>query len=196
MSSENQTAEKFLEQLEEDFKKMAKSVATYGGFYVGRYEACYDETSYVSQKSKTVMNASTVANKGGDRWYGLYKHLRTTVGSLNSHMIWGCQYDQLIKFIKQNSDSDPETGHQDRNIRKTYSNSGSVPLDVFENIYDLEGNYKEFTAEAYKTNTRTSRGSDYFSFEEDNRYYPASRRGGWYPGSFYAQYGTRASLYL
>ena len=179
MASEKRTASDFLSQLETDFKAMAESVATYGGFYVGRYEAGYDSSTYTSKKEQVVMNASTTSGKGATMWYGLYKHLRkasTESDALNSQMIWGCQYDQVIKFIG----NEAQIGHTDRNLPGTngssdYRASGATPLDIMKNIYDLEGNYYELTAQADSPSNRGSRGS-YCFFVSYSSFYPASNR--------------------
>ena len=79
-------------QLNDDFIAMAKSVAKYGGFYVGRYEA---GANGAAKKNQLVLTAATSAAGNyvaGNMWYGIYNTLRNTTGIntsiVNSHMIW------------------------------------------------------------------------------------------------------------
>ena len=206
MASGSQTAAAFKTQLQTDFYAMAKSVALYKGFYIARYEACYDANKYISQKGKTVMNASTTADGGVNMWYGLYNHLRTFVGDtnhpmgvLNSQMIWGCQYDQAIKFIKQNkgnTDLDPEIGHTTIGLKTSKDVSGATGVnDIMKNIYDLEGNCYEWTAQAYNTFDRVKRGGNY-SVVGISYFFPASLRGSYYPTYTDDSDSSRSGLYL
>jgi len=196
----------FLTQLQGDFYAMAKSVALYKGFYIARYEAGYDSTTYTSKKEQTVMNASTSGNVGANMWYGLYNHLRTFVGDenhpmgvLNSQMIWGCQYDQAIKFIKQNkgtNDLDPEIGHTTIGLKTSKDVSGATGVsDIMKNIYDLEGNCYEWTAQAYDTSSRVVRGSIY-AISAYGDFYPASDRTSLDPVGTGEGNSSRSGLYL
>jgi len=137
-----ETAEAFLTQLQSDFDKMAQSVAKYKGFYVGRYEV---GVGGVSQKGKEVLNNG---ENSANMWYGLYNTLRSdteTSSSTYSQMIWGSQYDQVIKFIG----TEAQIAHTDRNLAIDIpEEAGNNELDKMKNIYDLEGNYEEWTAEA------------------------------------------------
>jgi len=141
------TAEAFLAQLKSDFDNMARSVAKYKGFYISRYEI---QEGVQSKKGLSILNASVTS---ANMWYGLYRELRSNPDISTptySQMIWGSQYDQVIKFIGEEA----QIGHADRNIilsspmLGTATVSGNTPLDKMKNIYDLEGNYWEWTAEA------------------------------------------------
>jgi hypothetical protein len=132
-------------------------------------------------------------------WYGLYKHLRTTMGTLSSQMIWGSQYDQVIKFIKENkgsTDLDQEIGHTNIELKSTPDVSGAEGVnDIMKNIYDLEGNYWEWTAQANSTNYRVDRGGGY-NFVAFGKFNPASYRGSNGPISASSNYTSRATLYV
>lgn len=167
----------FMNQLEEDFEEMARSVAKYGGFYVGRYEAGENGTSKKEQRvaigvpevelSQTARLATVATSVGGntepnseiavgaDDWYGLYENTRNTSGNIvHSHMMWGSQYDQIMKFIGTES----QEGHPD--VQLPYPvKSGMNENDKMKNIYDLEGNYTEWTAQSY-SGTNGGKGSD------------------------------------
>ena len=75
-------AQEFLTQLNNDFNDMVKSVYTYGGFYVGRYEMGEGGST---KKGQTVL---TNAPDSGNMWYGLYNAARQKGDSTNREMIW------------------------------------------------------------------------------------------------------------
>ena len=88
----DKTAETLKKQLNEDYIEMAKSVAKYGGFYIGRYEA---GANGASKKNQDVLTASTSSGTNylaGNTWYGLYNTLRNKTGVntnvVKSHMVW------------------------------------------------------------------------------------------------------------
>ena len=180
-----------LSQLKSDFTIIVKSVAKNGGFYISRYEV---GANGESKKGQTVLTGASSDNieenyLGANTWYGLYNTIRNISG--NKQMIWGCQYDQVIKFIGEEA----QVGHGDRNLTKTHALSGQNELDCMKNIYDLEGNFYEDTAEANITNYRAVRGS--FC---NNAYFgtrcPASKRISGFPISANANASSRSTLYL
>ena len=88
----DKTATTLKKQLNSDFIAMAKSVAKYGGFYIGRYEA---GTNGTTKKNQLVLTAAISASGNyvaGNMWYGLYNTLRNKTGVntnvVKSHMIW------------------------------------------------------------------------------------------------------------
>ena len=157
---------------QESFNKMVESVSKYGGFYVGRYE--------------TSLNGSTAQSKAGETpmknksWYEMYENSllysknNTNLG-VTSEMIWGCQWDAMLKFILKGKDAEHVTskekyvGHTTTDFEtKPYKTGGTNYSEVYtgkvgysdiaSNIYDLEGNVAERTQEAYDVHIRVSRG--------------------------------------
>ena len=126
-----------LSQLKSDFTAMAKSVAKNGGFYISRYEVGANGDSKKNQQVLIVNDENGSNYLGANRWYGLYNTIRNV--NENKQMIWGCQYDQVIKFLKENGE-DPEIGHT--YIATISALSGQNEQDCMNNIYDLEGNCK------------------------------------------------------
>ena len=173
--------------LKEDFKKMATSVAKNGGFYISRYEVGNNGETKKGQTVLTVASSNGTNYLGANTWYGLYNTLREN----NKPMIWGCQYDQVIKFTGEEA----QIGHNDRNLTTDGALSGQNELDKMKNIYDLEGNHMEWTAGAYSTFARARRGSNY-SNAYHGLFYPASVRGGGAPSSSYDYCSARSTLYL
>ena len=182
-----------IDQLKSDFTVMAKSVAKNGGFYISRYEVGEGGSS---KKGQPVLTAAATgggigatAYLGAGSWYGLYNTIKNS--GANKQMIWGCQYDQVIKFIGEQA----QVGHSDRNLTKDHALSGQNELDCMNNIYDLEGNHYEWTAEAYSTGSRAGRGSGCDSASYGN-FYPASNRSNGYPTNSLSGYSSRSTLYL
>ena len=152
-------------KLRDDYKNMLDSVRKYGGFYVGRYELSEAGTKK-DQPSLTNTN-----------WYNLYAKCKTfgDESTTYSRMIWGCQWDQVCKFINTSGDKVSLT---DSRTYGNYSNSqapantenyesgkkkntGSNEAWKANNIYDLAGNCQEWTQEASYAYSRASRGGGY-----------------------------------
>ena len=174
------------EQMQNDFYEMAKSVAKYGGFWIARYET---GTAGGSKKAQTVANGY----KNNNMWYGLYRISRNidSTNSIAKTMIWGSQYEQAIKFIG----SQAQTGHSDRQLGTSPNPSAYAPLDKMSNIYDLEANLWEWTAEAVDTCNRVDRGS-YYDSVAGGYFSPASSGYNVDSGSAYSGDTSRATLYV
>ncbi len=178
-----------IDQLKSDFTAMAKSVAKNGGFYISRYEVGGNGESKKNQKVLTAASSDGSNYLGANMWYGLYNTIRKI--DENKQMIWGCQYDQVIKFIGEPA----QVGHSDRNLTTDHALSGQNEQDCMNNIYDLEGNHYEWTAEAYSTNLRAFRGG-YHSLAAGGDFYPASFRDSNDPPASYIIISSRTTLYL
>ena len=180
-------------KLKDDYKKMIDSVRKYGGFYVGRYEL----SSAGTKKSQTVLTNTN--------WYNLYaacKGIDNTNTSIEIRMIWGCQWDQICKFISTSGD---QVSITDSTSYGNYSNStveghGSKRVTGYSeswkanNIYDIAGNCYEWTQEAVGTDDRAYRGGYYYSYGGDS---PVTDRNLYNPA--YSSYGgvsSRPVLYL
>ena len=125
--------------LKEDFKKMATSVAKNGGFYISRYEVGNNGETKKGQTVLTAASSNGTNYLGANMWYGLFTECRDE--NKKTQMIWGSQYEQVIKFIGEEA----QIGHADRNLTSSPALSGQNNLDKMKNIYDLEGNFQEWT---------------------------------------------------
>ena len=179
-----------IDQLKSDFTAMAKSVAKNGGFYISRYEVGVNGESKKNQKVLTAAVSDSSDYLGAITWYGLYNTIRKI--DENKQMIWGCQYDQVIKFLKENGE-DPEIGHT--YIATGRALSGQNEQDCMKNIYDLEGNHLEWTAEANSTDYRAYRGSNY-DVAYGGNFCPASDRYYTSPTGSNYNNSSRTTLYL
>ena len=105
-----------------------------------------------------------------ERWYG------------------GCQYDQVILSIGDEA----QTVHQDR--QPTEEQPSGQTTDVMKNIYDLEGNYWEWTAEANNTDLRTDRGG--YNIASYSDWNPASYRSSYNPTITSGYDSSRPTFYV
>ena len=106
-------------------------------------------------------------------------------------MIWGSQYDAMLNFALIGNDKSKidsaDYGNYTGSILKTGLTRTS---DKINNIYDLGGNLREWTSEAYDTRYRVTRGGCCSTALS-----PALRRDGNATGSSSA-FSLRFSLYV
>ena len=139
-----------------EFDKMATSVAKNGGFYVGRYETGgFNETKVVSKPDRGMSGNGDTNNT---TWYKMYQ-MQKDFGNeiVGSSMIWGCQYDQAMKFVNGKLDGTGQTfsvtePNSNRHLGSSTIGTGNTPADFAANIYDLAGNMWEWTLEAQSFN--------------------------------------------
>ena len=189
---------------QEEYNKMVKSVSEYGGFYIGRYEMSINATSK-NAESKYGATSANASDTDTNQWYGLYNRAKTYAPEnasqkVVSSMIWGSQYDAMLKWMKGNkinvtssSPTDLSIGTTSKNTTRVTggaNNGQTVSKDKLSNIYDLLGNSIEWTQEAYLTDYRVSRGGYY------NGSYAPSFRGNNYPTNTYSSDGSRLALYI
>ena len=161
---------------QEEYNKMIKSVSQYGGFYVGRYEMSLN--SEKNAESKYGATSATAESTSAKQWYGLYNKAKTYAPEnasqkVVSSMIWGSQYDAMLKWMKGNkinvtssSPTDLSIGTTSKNTTRVTggaNNGQTVSKDKLSNIYDLLGNSLEWTQEANNTSYRVIRGGYYNS---------------------------------
>ena len=190
------TASTFKTQLQTEFNEMIKSVKTYGGFYIGRYE-----TGNLSQTKAVVQKNNT--DIGSQTWYTQYKLCKTIKANDNvaTSMLWGCQWDATMRWMQTSSNSEvanfPTNSAGKGNYEDTNGNSpiptGSNSAYSVNNIYDMAGNVYDWTIEASITLYRVIRGGNYSNAASN---YPASRRSGINPTSSNSYSGCRSTLYI
>ena len=189
---------------QEEYNKMIKSVSQYGGFYVGRYEMSLNSETK-NAESKYGATSANASDTDTNQWYGLYNRAKTYAPEnasqkVVSSMIWGSQYDAMLKWMKGNkinvtssSPTDLSIGNTSRNTTRVTggaNNGQTVSKDKLSNIYDLLGNSLEWTQETNNTYYRVIRGGYY-----SGSYAPSSRTDN-YPASTFSSYGSRLTLYI
>ena len=189
------TADTFKTQLETEFNSMIASVEKYGGFYIGRYE-----TGGLSQTEAVVVkNNSEIARQ---TWYTMYKKSKEVAANSNvaTTMIWGCQWDAVMRWMYNSGDSTKKTYTYDSTGKGNYSssrkNTGSDPAYVINNIYDMTGNVEDWTIEAGNTKYRVNRGGDYDDMFGSGHPSSSRRNINNYPTNNNTIAGSRLSLYM
>ena len=189
---------------------MRAQVLKYGGFYIGRFEAGVNSTTL---RTKITTNQTVVYKKGvapynyvswGDAMNDvntgsapiynnsdnvntngavyLAKNMYSNSNSVTSTLTYGCQWDAMCRYIGDSQRTTPKKSAPEL--------TGSVSTDVSKNIYDLAGNCREWTMEAYFTNYRVRRGGYYSSAD------PVSYRNNGNPASFYDDDSFRPTLHI
>ena len=212
----------FLMRQEIDFKKMIDSVEKYGGFYIGRYETGnLSQDQVVVQKGNT-----DIGNQTWYAMYEKCKTLSDNNNNIETGMIWGNQFDRTLMWLIECNAKNPETGKSKEEVIRDskswgnycdvtfqYTNSsgstvtknensrtriptGSSDYTKANNIYDLAGNVDDCTMEAFDTDYRNGRGSNYEYWDSYGSRKEASYRGNGSPTRSYSTVGARATLYI
>ena len=207
------TTHEFLNQLEKEFNNMIVSVEKYGGFYIGRYE-----TGNINQDTPVIQKGNT--NISSQTWYNMYKRCKNIKGAntnVETGMIWGNQWDRTLMWLIETGSKTKEQIADDSTSWGNYYNAtfeyvnssgstatknegsstriptGSAEYTKANNIYDLVGNVRDWTMEAYSTYSRVFRGG---SYSDNGGYSPADGRDNYYPTYSYNFYGCRSALYI
>ncbi len=198
---------------QEEFNNLIKKVRNDKGFWVGRFETSIDSNGTAQSKKGQVV----LTNQS---WYDLYETEKTlSKNGATSHMIWSCQWDQIMLWIKDTKNSNAttnpffildstgggnysdtqiadETGKivkkKGQSIRFT---SGITEAFQIKNIYDLAGNVFEWTMESWYSAARVVRGG-YCSYSSTE--YPISSRFHFpvtYTGEHIQNIGSRMTIY-
>ena len=150
-------AKDFGKDMQKDYNAMIESVNKYGGFYIGRYETSIAGETVASTKGTTDTRPMASIN-----WYEMYKKQKNyanSIESVSSSMIWGSQWDSMLNWALTGSDKGnvTATDKAPHNLSST-DQPGTQDNDKINNIYDLEGNVREWTLEAFSPNSRVYRG--------------------------------------
>ena len=156
----------FKKTMQEDYTNMLTSIEEYKGFFIGRFETSLDSNG--KAQSKINQAPATADNASANTWYGFYakqKDFATSNNRVESSMIWGSQYDAMIKWILQKEEPEKVLNADEGNHGGTVVNTGTYNNgnDIINNIYDLDGNVREWTLEnsGDATKNRVSRGGNF-----------------------------------
>ena len=206
------TREDFLMEMEIDFDKMLNSVATYGGYYIGRYQA-----GDLAQATPVIKRINS--DIGDQKWYTMWKKARKLSGtSAGVQMIWGIQWDETIKWLINTGEktyaeiaSDSTSwGNYYNNSFTYYTNTSKstatkaansrtrIPSGAYEgananNVFDLAGNVWDWTLESSGSGTGYSRYDRGGYYGNDG---PATSRYADNPSIGPSSIGLRCSLFI
>ena len=207
------------QEMEESFYKMIESIKKYGGFYIGRYETGdLGKEEAVVKKMNTDINYQIWYTM-----YEKCKNLASAKENIETSMIWGSLWDETLQWLVdseakistgeiidytlinnstnwgnysnatfeyRNTSGGTSTKNEGSNTRIP---TGSAEYTKANNIYDLAGNVRDWTLEAYSTHYRVSRGG-YYGISGSGS--PASYRDYTYPTNNLYNLGCRATLYI
>ena len=152
-----------LSTLQNEFNEMIKYVEEAKGFYVGRYETSWNETT---NKVQSVGNVTPACADGTETkmWYGLYEKQKLYGNHVvGSSMIWGSQYDQMMLWMNKNgytvTSNNPKEGVSYNDTPTTGKENNP---DVMNNVNDLISCHYEWTIEGWGYDSRVNRG-DYYT---------------------------------
>ena len=155
----------------EEYEVMYESVKKYHGFYIARYETSKNESGkaqsignkdpWVNMAWSSSMNNLYSGAVGASR--NMYKKNESEIKDKDaiSTLVYGVQWDQTVRFIEKNY---PGISKENNSSYGNYGNNpkiytGSNQLYKQNNIYDMCGNVREWTMEAYlPENNRVRRG--------------------------------------
>ena len=163
----------FAQDMINEYQATYESIRKYGGFYIGRYELTETDGKPTVQRNQQVL---TPANENYTTWYGSKKACSEVVTNsqyAQSEMIYGNQWDEVMDWLKQTEFADDPTlvdsnstswgnynnssGNADIEGAGSPQNAGFSDYWSANNIYDLAGNYWDWTQEAYIVGNRVNR---------------------------------------
>ena len=135
-----------------------EAVISKGGFYISRYEA--------GKETKGDTN-TLVSKKGATVWNNIPQtDCKTTAKifvnneNVKSALCSGIQWDVTMDFVNKKLDGENNifdvTATDENRHDELLKNSGQNKADKVCNIYDLEGNYREYIAEKNEHNDKAS----------------------------------------
>ena len=197
-----------------EYRDMERSVARYGGFYMGRYEASYGggksgEDYYPASKRVTAAHPGRIwvrfspqdATKACEN---LYKDNPTVQGFFP----WGANWDTMLQWLIDSGAKSRKEISEDSSNWGNYANSGFVRgssiryTGAYEqakanNIYDLAGNNWEWTQERCGSNyVMRGGGNSIMGFACEGDMAPAAIRDPLPGSSHHPNVTFRVALYL
>ena len=157
----------FAQDMVDEYLAVFNSIKKYDGFYIGRYELTGTADKPTVQREQDVL---TAAITGANTWYGLKDACNKMVSNdkVQSIMIYGNQWDEVMDWLvdteaKSNSEVNENSSSWGNYSNNTVEGAGSPQKsgysDVWSanNIYDLAGNYRDWTQEANDAIARVGR---------------------------------------
>ncbi len=161
-----------------DINKFIQSVEQNGGYYIARYEASYGESGKV-KSVKTTKLASLITGNSPSEEGVIWNNIKQTEAAtlcqntykeeygVESDLVNSLAWDTTLTFIQKYSESSNYSVGKLGNIGTKEAKLTGETEDVRCNIYDLSGNYSEWTTETSIETGKpcTARGGNYESEE-------------------------------
>ena len=208
--TEAQVLKSFAQNMVNEYLTVFKSIKEYDGFYIGRYELTGTAEKPTVQRHQPVLTAAT---SSANTWYGLKDASNRVVTGESKHaqsyMIYGNQWDEVMDWLVDTEAKKSDEINVNSSSWGNYSgSSGAAAVEgagrpqesgfsdawSANNIYDLAGNYFDWTQEANEADYRVGRGGDYrYAGKYDA---PASVRVNNTPDDTRSYYSCRPALYI
>ena len=163
-NSDAEILKNFAQSLVDEYTATYNSIDKYDGFYIGRYELTGTMATPTVQRKKDVLTADS--SQAGS-WYGLKKACTELVktNSVQSIMLYGTQWDEVMDWLVDTKEkTEPEIKEDSRGWGNYSDSSGDAKVSgageaqqsgfsdywCANNIYDLAGNYFDYTQEAQR----------------------------------------------
>ena len=172
--TEAEILKNFAQDMVDEYLAVFNSIKKYDGFYIGRYELTGTADNPTVQREKDVLSADTT---GAKNWYGLKDTCNKIVNNdiVESIMIYGNQWDEVMDWLVDtraknnneiNVDSSSWGNYSDSTLEEAgiLQKSGHSDTWSANNMYDLAGNYFEWTQEANFVGNRVIRRWSLFCF--------------------------------
>ena len=158
-----------------EYTSMINSVATYKGFYLGRYETTAKDDAHKTTNNTTHYNMARtklgyipMARNSATKWYTQFLLQDSNFSGnafygnsrIKTSMIFASQYQAALNFILKGPDKDAVTTIRG-NHTGTCSVTGLFGDDLANNIFDLASNRFECSQEAYSLDRRVVFGGTY-----------------------------------
>lgn len=157
-----------------DINKFIESVEKNGGYYIARYEASYGENGKVNSVKTTKLASLVTGNSPSEEgviWNNIKQTEAATICQntyseeygVESDLVNGLAWDTALIFIQKYSENSDYSINKSGNIGTKEAKLTGETEDANCNIYDLSGNYSEWTTEtSIETNKPcTARGGNY-----------------------------------
>ena len=141
-----------------EYEAIYNSIKTYKGFYIGRYELTGTVDNPTVKKEEKVLSA---AGSQARNWYNLKKACTKLISNedMQTAMIYGNLWDYVMNWLIETGDKTENQVYENStdwgnykdsignatNNSGTKQNSGTNEAWKANNIYDLAGNYLEWT---------------------------------------------------
>ena len=201
-------------EMKEDYsdpEDYTASVNENGGFYIGRYEASYENGKPASKTSEKINDSNNTVTENGMLWNnisqtdalskakGLY-----TSGEFTSSLLTGAAWDRTLGWLEETGivrsieivgDSKTWGNYSDDEFENSegLQNTGSIPQTEKNHIFDLAGNVDEWTTEAKSSDYRVFRGGDFYNTGSSDPCFNCNYDS---PDRTYSNLGFRLALYL
>ncbi|MDD2376225.1 MAG: hypothetical protein PHD15_03190 [Clostridia bacterium] len=155
------------DELPDEVTSELSQITTYGGFYIGRYEAGNSSNVLVSKKNMAVWNYINYTNSKEKA------ELMYNTAEMKSGILTGTQWDTAMKWIQNSGisviNSTTWGNHSNSVNPANVAGYGGLQITGYSeywkvnNIYDLAGNAWEWSNEKYSTYDYIIRGGVYGS---------------------------------